>query len=60
MAKEYTEELLIDFGTDGQKLLPVVTQDYNKGSFDPIIRQQGGIRRDPQERICHLLEPQPQ
>ena len=28
MAKEYTEELLIDFGTDGQKLLPVVTQDY--------------------------------
>jgi phosphoribosyl-AMP cyclohydrolase len=29
MAKEYTEELLIDFGTDGQKLLPVVTQDFS-------------------------------
>ena len=29
MSKEYTSELLIDFGEDGQKLLPVVTQDYN-------------------------------
>ena len=28
MAKEYTNDLLVDFGTDGQKLLPVVTQDY--------------------------------
>ena len=28
MAKEYTDELLIDFGQDGEKLLPVVTQDY--------------------------------
>jgi len=28
MSKEYTTELLIDFGDDGQKLLPVVTQDY--------------------------------
>ena len=27
MGKEYTKELLIDFGEDGQKLLPVVTQD---------------------------------
>ena len=27
MSKEYTSELLIDFGEDGQKLLPVVTQD---------------------------------
>ena len=29
MSKEYTEELLVDFGDDGQKLLPVVTQDFN-------------------------------
>lgn len=29
MSKEYTNELLVDFGEDGQKLLPVVTQDYN-------------------------------
>lgn len=29
MSKEYTEELLIDFGEDGKTLLPVVTQDYN-------------------------------
>ena len=29
MAKEYTNELLIDFGPDGKNLLPVVTQDYN-------------------------------
>jgi phosphoribosyl-AMP cyclohydrolase len=28
MSKEYTNELLIDFGSDGKKLLPVVTQDY--------------------------------
>ena len=28
MGKEYTTALLIDFGTDGQKLLPVVTQDF--------------------------------
>jgi phosphoribosyl-AMP cyclohydrolase len=28
MAKEYTEELLIDFGVEGEKLLPVVTQDF--------------------------------
>jgi phosphoribosyl-AMP cyclohydrolase len=28
MSKEYTNELLIDFGEDGQKLLPVVTQNY--------------------------------
>jgi len=27
MAKEHTTQLLIDFGPDGQKLLPVVTQD---------------------------------
>jgi phosphoribosyl-AMP cyclohydrolase len=29
MAKEYTKDLLIDFGDDGQKLIPVVTQDFN-------------------------------
>ena len=27
MSKEYTNELLINFGEDGQELLPVVTQD---------------------------------
>ena len=27
MSKEYTEELLIDFGSDGETLVPVVTQD---------------------------------
>ena len=45
MAKEYTQELLIDFGPDNDKLLPVVTQDFttkevlilsfaNKEAFD--------------------------
>jgi phosphoribosyl-AMP cyclohydrolase len=29
MSKEYTNELLVDFGPDGQKLLPVVTQDFH-------------------------------
>ncbi len=49
MSKEYTSELLIDFGEDGQKLLPVVTQDYttkevlilafvNKEAFDETRR----------------------
>lgn len=28
MAKEYTDELLIDFGPNNEKLIPVVTQDY--------------------------------
>lgn len=28
MSKEYTKDLLLDFGEDGQKLIPVVTQDY--------------------------------
>lgn len=27
MAKEYTTELLLDFGPDGNQLIPVVTQD---------------------------------
>lgn len=45
MGKEYTEELLLDFGPDGQTLIPVVTQDFqtkevlivafaNKAAFD--------------------------
>lgn len=29
MSKEYTNELLIDFGENGEKLLPVVTQDFH-------------------------------
>ena len=28
MSKEYTNEFLVDFGPDGQKLLHVVTQDF--------------------------------
>lgn len=49
MAKEYTNELLLDFGEDGKKLVPVVTQDYttkevlilafaNKEAFDETRR----------------------
>jgi phosphoribosyl-AMP cyclohydrolase len=48
MAKEYTTEVLIDFGEDGNKLLPVVTQDsttkevlilafVNKAAFDETV-----------------------
>lgn len=29
MSKEYTNDLLLDFGADGQNLIPVVTQDVN-------------------------------
>jgi phosphoribosyl-AMP cyclohydrolase len=28
MEKEYTNELMIDFGPDGDVLIPVITQDY--------------------------------
>jgi phosphoribosyl-AMP cyclohydrolase len=28
MSKEYTDDLLLDFGTDGNTLIPVVTQDH--------------------------------
>ncbi|MDD4107287.1 MAG: phosphoribosyl-AMP cyclohydrolase [Prolixibacteraceae bacterium] len=49
MAKEYTDELLIDFGPDGNNLIPVVTQDFttkevlilsfvNKEAFDETRR----------------------
>lgn len=45
MGKEYTKELLLDFGENGEKLIPVVTQDSktkevlilsfaNKAAFD--------------------------
>jgi phosphoribosyl-AMP cyclohydrolase len=29
MSKEYTDELLLDFGKDGKELIPVITQDYH-------------------------------
>ncbi len=29
MSNEYAKELLLDFGPDGKKLIPVITQDYN-------------------------------
>ena len=49
MLKEYTNELLLDFGADGNRLIPVVTQDYhtrevlimsycNKEAFDETQR----------------------
>lgn len=49
MAKEYTTDLLIDFGDDNNKLLPVVTQDsttkevlilsfVNKLAFDETVK----------------------
>ena len=49
MNREYTNELLIDFGDDGQKLAPVVTQDtvtkdvlilafVNREAFEETLR----------------------
>ncbi|MFW5831432.1 MAG: phosphoribosyl-AMP cyclohydrolase [Prolixibacteraceae bacterium] len=49
MGKEYIEKLLIDFGPDGEKLIPVVTQNYktkevlilafaNKAAFEETRR----------------------
>jgi phosphoribosyl-AMP cyclohydrolase len=31
MEKEYTEQLMLEFGADGNGLIPVITQDYNSG-----------------------------
>jgi phosphoribosyl-AMP cyclohydrolase len=49
MSKEYTDELLLDFGADGKTLIPVVTQDYttkevlilafaNREAYDETLR----------------------
>jgi phosphoribosyl-AMP cyclohydrolase len=49
MSKEYTEELLLSFGNDGNALIPVVTQDFttkevlilafaNEAAFNETIR----------------------
>ena len=49
MSKEYTDELLINFGKDGKDLLPVVTQDakthevlilsfVNQEAFDETVK----------------------
>lgn len=49
MSKEYTNDFLVDFGPDGQKLLPVVTQDFhtkevlilsfiNQQAFDETVK----------------------
>jgi phosphoribosyl-AMP cyclohydrolase len=49
MSKEYTDELLLTFGDDGNTLIPVVTQDFNtkevlilafanKEAFDETLR----------------------
>jgi phosphoribosyl-AMP cyclohydrolase len=49
MAKEYTNELMLNFGNDGNTLIPVVTQDYkskevlilafaNKAAFEETIK----------------------
>ena len=49
MSKEYTDELLIDFGIDGDQLIPVITQNIitgdvlilayvNQQAFDETIK----------------------
>lgn len=49
MSKEYTNDLLLSFGDDGETLIPVVTQDYaskevlilafaNKQAFEETVR----------------------
>lgn len=49
MGKEYTDKLLIDFGEDEKKLIPVVTQDFrskevlivafaNKAAFEETVK----------------------
>ncbi|MBN1950739.1 MAG: phosphoribosyl-AMP cyclohydrolase [Bacteroidales bacterium] len=49
MSKEYTKDLLLSFGEDGETLIPVVTQDYttkevlilafaNKAAFEETLK----------------------
>lgn len=49
MSKEYTDDLLLSFGEDGETLIPVVTQDYtskevlilafaNKAAFEETVK----------------------
>ncbi len=49
MAKEYTDQLMIDFGKEGNSLIPVVTQDFktkevlliafaNKAAFEETLK----------------------
>jgi phosphoribosyl-AMP cyclohydrolase len=49
MSKEYTDELLLDFGPDGNTLIPIVTQDFhnkevlilafaNKEAFEETVK----------------------
>lgn len=49
MSKEYTTELMLDFGDDGNTLIPVVTQDFttkevlivafaNKAAFEETVK----------------------
>ncbi len=49
MSKEYTNDLLLSFGEDGESLIPVVTQDYttkevlilafaNKKAFEETVK----------------------
>ena len=49
MAKEYTDELMLHFGDDGNTLIPVVTQDFttkevlilafaNKAAFEETVK----------------------
>lgn len=49
MEKEYTSDLLLDFGPDGEGLIPVITQDFqtrdvlilaftNKAAFEESLR----------------------
>ncbi len=38
MSKEYTNELMIDFGTDGSQLIPVVLTGFqNQDCIDIIL-----------------------
>ena len=49
MSKEYTNDLQLSFGKDGEKLIPIVTQDYrtkevlilafaNKQAFEETVK----------------------
>ena len=59
MSKEYTEELLLDFGEDGNSLIPVVTQDINtKEVLILAFANKQAFDETRKKRLCNLLEPQ--
>ena len=56
MGKEYTQELLIDFGPENEKLLPVVTQDANTKEATETLFSKFSTPKEIAEAEVEVLE----